>query len=271
MHFILNFNQIQRLLFQQLWAWYLPSRSHSKIWHLWRTIRFNGSFSQPSITFPIIRKLKKCSMYWFVSIIKVTFLSNYRFAFSNRGLHWKLSTCGQRFVYRIFCFDTRSRLVTVQIFQKMLIISILTDSQSFCSQPLQVGSSRSRSQSGTQHLWSGNQLKSLCFSRLHRNLDSPEIPKKTISIRFVSILKINFTKTTGFISPIRVDNKNFLAAEIFSLEELSNFIPCIGVLTVQNLKKVPFFTNSLSNQTCFPQPLQAQFPPLKTQPQKYHL
>ena len=49
---------------------------------------------------------------------------------------------------------------------------------------------------------------------------------------------LSFTKTTRFISPIRVNIESFLVIENFSMAELSICSPCISVPTVRNFRKV---------------------------------
>ena len=85
-------------------------------WLDWKTI-----ISDPSLRIPIVRfSQTNLIFFWSVPIVKLKFLSNYRYDFSKQGLHWKISACGGQFNQQTFCFDPCIGFMTVQILQKML-------------------------------------------------------------------------------------------------------------------------------------------------------
>ena len=59
-------------------------------WFVWKT-----NTCDPSIKIPTVRNVQ---LNCFVSIIKLKFLSNYRYDSSNESLHRKLSVCGERII-----------------------------------------------------------------------------------------------------------------------------------------------------------------------------
>ena len=79
------------------------------------------------------------------------------------------------------------------------------------------------------------------------------------------------TKTTGFISSVRVGIENILVIESFSMGELPICVPCISALTVRKFQKVLLLCTAINFRTCSPQPLHFRIPPSRTQSKTYHL
>ena len=159
------------------------------------------------------------------------FLSNYRYGSINQSLHRTISVCEGRIEEPTFCFDPFNRIVTVEIFQKLLVILISLILQICNSQPPPVRLSRSTIQSKKQNLWINILLEIPCFSLLFQVRDSPKIPMKRFSFYFSRCSISYFTKVTGFILRSG-QHRNVLVVENFSMGDLSSSIPCITVLTV---------------------------------------
>ena len=109
----------------------------------------------------------------------------------------------------------------------------------------------------TQHLFS---LKIIVFLVFIRTLTVRKTPKNH-SILFFQKSNPCFTKTTGFISYIKVGIQNFLIVENFLIGELSICVHCARVLRVRNFQKVLILFIMHEIQTCIPRPLQNQIPP----------
>ena len=140
---------------------------------------------------------------------------------------------------RLSSFIPCIRIVSIQIFQKVLFILILLDIQTLNSEPPPVRFSLSKSQSKTQQLLTSIQLEisvflsCICISIVwyfHRKL-----------FTFFWFSNSYFTKTKGFISSISVGIETMLDVERFSIEDLSTCVPCISALTVGNFQEKLFF------------------------------
>ena len=100
---------------------------------------------------------------FFVSIIKLIFLSNYSNSSFSQSFHRTLSVCGGHFNWETFSFDRCIGFMTIQIFQKVLFNFISLDIQSFKSQPPATRFSPSKSHPKTQRLPTSIELKIIVF------------------------------------------------------------------------------------------------------------
>ena len=160
------------------------------------------------------------------------FLSNYRYGSINQSLHRTISVCEGRIEEPTFCFDPFNRIVTVEIFQKLLVILISLILQICNSQPPPVRLSRSTIQSKKQNLWINILLEIPCFSLLFQVRDSPKIPMKRFSFYFLSMFNLLLHQSYRLYPFDQVSIENVLVVENFSMGDLSSSIPCITVLTV---------------------------------------
>ena len=124
----------------------------------------------------------------------------------------------------------------------MLYLLIPFTIQTFKSQPPPALFLPSESQWKTQQFLTHILLKSLCFSPSHQCPDSPQIPKKKhFNFKFSHHSNSTFTKTTDFISLIKIGIQIFSILESFLMEELPICVRCISFLTVRKIREVLFF------------------------------
>ena len=76
---------------------------------------------------------------------------------------------------------------------------------------------------------------------LHQFPDSPKLPKKRCVFNFSRYSNSYFTKTTGFISSIRVGIQEILVVDRFSMGEFSVHVLCISVLTLRLFQEMLLF------------------------------